>query len=355
MGTKKTLFIDRDGTLIHEPPDEQVDSLEKVSLVEGVIPALLKLQAAGYRFVMVTNQDGLGTPSFPTPTFEGAQNFVLKLFASQGIKFDEVLVCPHFEKDGCFCRKPNLGLVRAHLTSGELDLERSRVIGDRATDVKLGENMGIKGILLGKDNGWREIAASLLGQPRVARAVRKTKETSIEAEVDLDHPGTAKISTGIGYFDHMLEQISKHGGFSLTLKVQGDLDVDEHHTVEDTALVLGEVLKRALGDKTGIGRYGFVLPMDEAEARVSLDLSGRPFFVFKGTIPRERVGELPTELVPHFFRSLAETLGATLHIEVMGDNAHHMVESCFKGVGRVLRSAFAATGESGVPSTKGAL
>jgi imidazoleglycerol-phosphate dehydratase/histidinol-phosphatase len=355
VGTKRVLFIDRDGTLIHEPADQQVDSLEKLTLAKDVVPSLLRLQADGFRLVMVTNQDGLGTESFPQAEFDAPHDFLMRLLTSQGIRFDDVLICPHRPADGCFCRKPNLGLVTRYLSSGELDLERSCVIGDRDTDVQLARNMGIASIKFGGETGWAEITRRLLGRTRVGKVERKTKETRITAEVDLDDTGSSRIETGIGYFDHMLEQVAKHGGFKLSLSVMGDLHVDEHHTVEDTALALGEALRKALGDKTGIGRYGFLLPMDEAEAKVSLDLSSRPYFVFKGNLGREYVGELPTELVPHFFRSLAETLGAALHIEVTGENAHHMVESCFKGVGRALRTACARTGESDVPSTKGTL
>ena len=363
MALRKILFIDRDGTLIREPDDEQVDSLEKLEFVEGVIPALLDLQRVGYRLVMVTNQDGLGTASFPEPDFSRVQSAMMRLFDSQGVRFDEVLVCPHRASDGCVCRKPGLGLVTGYLTGekpagGELDRDRSFVIGDRPTDVELARNMGIQSLHFGKQEGamgWAEIAQALTNAPRVGRATRSTKETRVNVEVRLDDSGAAEVKTGIGFFDHMLEQLARHGGFALKVGVEGDLHIDEHHTVEDTALVIGEALRRALGDKVGIGRYGFVLPMDEAESRVSVDLSGRPYLVFKGTFQREKVGELPTELVPHFYRSFAETLGATLHIEVLGENAHHMVESTFKGVGRALRPALALTGGASVPSTKGAL
>jgi imidazoleglycerol-phosphate dehydratase/histidinol-phosphatase len=236
-----------------------------------------------------------------------------------------------------------------------MDPLRSAVIGDRETDLTLAANMGIRGIRLVAGSQWSAVADELIRAPRRGRAARRTRETEVVIAVDLDGSKEVAVKTGIGYFDHMLEQIARHGGFGLAVQVDGDLHVDEHHTVEDTALVLGEALRQALGDKVGIGRYGFTLPMDEAEARVAIDLSGRPYAVFKGVIPREQVGELPTELVPHFFRSLAETLGAALHIEVLGENAHHIVEAAFKGVGRALRPALALGGGSGVPSTKGTL
>ncbi|MBI3554994.1 MAG: imidazoleglycerol-phosphate dehydratase HisB, partial [Deltaproteobacteria bacterium] len=289
--------------------------------------------------------------------FRKVQNLMLGVFESQGIRFEDVLICPHFKKDQCMCRKPNLGLVRPFLTSGNLDMARSAVIGDRETDLELATNMGISGIRIGiaPNENWQEIARMLTTTPRRGRATRKTRETTISVEVDLDSQSPSEVSTGIGFYDHMLEQIAKHGGFNMRLKTTGDLHVDEHHTVEDTALALGEALRAALGDKLGIGRYGFVLPMDEAEARVSIDLSARPFLLFKGTFPRENVGGLPTELVSHFFRSLSDTLGAALHIEVQGENAHHMVEASFKGVARALRMAIARTGGSELPSTKGKL
>ncbi len=357
MSLKKVLFIDRDGTLIVEPKDEQVDSFEKFGLLPGVIPALIALRDHGYSFVIVTNQDGLGTPSFAQADYRKVQDLMMGIFETQGIRFEEVLVCPHFKKDACLCRKPNLALVRPWLTSGKLDLPRCAVIGDRETDIELAANMGITGIRFAKPpyTSWSEIARALLSSPRKGQAARTTRETTISVEVDLDSQLPSEISTGIGFFDHMLEQIAKHGGFTMKLKTTGDLHVDEHHTVEDTALALGEALRGALGDKIGIGRYGFLLPMDEAEAKVSLDLSARPFLVFKGVFNRENVGGLPTELVPHFFRSLSDALGATLHIEVSGENAHHMVEASFKGVARALRMAIARTGGNELPSTKGTL
>jgi imidazoleglycerol-phosphate dehydratase/histidinol-phosphatase len=355
---QKVLFLDRDGTLIEEPEDYQVDSLEKVRLVPGVIPALREFQAAGYTFVIVSNQDGLGTDAFPRDAFEKVRAHMLDLFGSQGIAFAAEYYCPHTDIDGCACRKPRVGLLTEYLASTKLDRHASAVIGDRDTDLDLAANIGLRGFRINAagtfEQSWPGIAHELLNRPRQATVERKTKETRITVAVDLDRSAEPEAKTGIGFLDHMLEQLGKHGGFALELRCAGDLHVDEHHTVEDVALALGAALRRALGDKRGINRYGFVLPMDEANAQVSLDLGGRPYLVFEGQFPRERVGELPTELVEHFFRSLAETLRAAIHIRVVGDNAHHRVESCFKGVARCLRQAFAREGHD-LPSTKGVL
>jgi imidazoleglycerol-phosphate dehydratase/histidinol-phosphatase len=358
MSGKRVLFIDRDGTLIEEPPDEQIDSLQKLRLLPGVIPALLSLRDAGYAFVMVSNQDGLGTASFPEATFREPHEFLRNLLASQGIRFEAELICPHFARDGCTCRKPKTGLLDPYLRDNPIDRASSYVIGDRETDLELARNLGVEGVLVGSKRGaganWAEIAARLIARERRTQIHRKTKETDIDVEVDLDRESPIQVSTGLGFFDHMLEQIAKHGGFSLQLTCRGDLHIDEHHTVEDCALALGTALKTALGDKRGIHRYGFLLPMDEALAQVAIDLSGRPYFVFEGTFGREQVGQLPTELVPHFFRSLAETLGAAINIKVSGENTHHMIEACFKAVGRALRQAFRVT-DTELPSTKGLL
>jgi len=354
---RPTLFIDRDGTLIEEPQDQQVDSFEKLSLAPGVIPALLRLRDAGYRFVMVTNQDGLGTLTFPEESFHGPQRLLLQILESQGIAFDDVLICPHRESDGCACRKPGTALVDAYLARQPIVRNGSHVIGDRATDLQLADRLGIRGIRYtsGEPEGWRAIADELTRHgARQARIQRATRETRIEAGIDLDREAPVAISTGIGFFDHMLEQIARHGGFSLELQCEGDLHVDEHHTVEDCALVLGQVLRQALGDKRGIGRYGFVLPMDEAQAGVVLDLSGRGYAKFDCVFDRDRVGGLPTELVPHFFRSLGDSLGAAIHIDVHGENTHHMIEACFKSVGRALRQAIRVDGAE-LPSSKGTL
>jgi imidazoleglycerol-phosphate dehydratase / histidinol-phosphatase len=357
-GARRILFVDRDGTLIEEPPDERVDGLEKIRLLPDVIPALIALKRAGFGLVMVTNQDGLGTPALPQDAFDRAHRFTLDLFASQGIEFEAVFICPHFLHDACGCRKPKLGLIEEYLANHPIDAARSFMVGDRDTDLEFARNIGVEGLRVRVDGTaaerWPAIAERILGAARHARTERKTRETHVAVDVDLSRESPSRISTGIGFFDHMLEQIAKHGGFALTLECQGDLHIDEHHTVEDSALALGAALREALGDKSGIGRYGFVLAMDEAEAQVALDLSGRPFFVWDGRFDRERIGGLPTELVPHFFRSLCDTLGATLHLRVSGENSHHMVESCFKGVGRALRQAIRRDG-SELPTTKGTL
>jgi imidazoleglycerol-phosphate dehydratase/histidinol-phosphatase len=354
----KVLFIDRDGTLIEEPPDNQVDTLEKVRLVQDVVPSLIRLRDAGFRFVMVTNQDGLGTDSFPRESFELCQNHVLSIFESQRIEFDPIFVCPHRGEDGCACRKPRTGLLTRFLAETTLDLGRSAVIGDRGTDLELASNIGVRGLRVRPADGfefsWPGIVEALTTSQRLATVTRETRETRIRVTVNLDADGPIRVDTGIGFYDHMLEQIARHGGFSLRLACGGDLEVDEHHTVEDTAICLGEVVRKALGDKRGTARYGFLLPMDESEAKVSLDLSGRSSFVFNGQFPRRSVGGLPTELVPHFFRSFADSLGAALHLEVTGENAHHMVEACFKSVGRALRQALERGGDE-MPSTKGML
>ncbi len=354
---RRILFIDRDGTLIVEPPDEQIDSLEKLELVPGVIPALLRLAQAGYEFVIVSNQDGLGTDSFPIPDYEIPQRKMLQLFASQGVQFSAVHVDPHFERDGAPTRKPGIGMVLDYLKSGELDLADSWVIGDRETDLQLAANMGIGGLRLGGEFAtWAAIAQRLVDRPRQARVARKTRETDIRVFVDLDAEpgGGSRVDTGIGFFDHMLDQLASHGGFRLELECRGDLQIDEHHTVEDCALALGQTLNQALGDRRGVGRYGFLLPMDESLAQVAIDLSGRPAFSFDARFPRDRVGELSTEMVRHFFASLSQALGAAVHLRVTGDNTHHMVEALFKGVGRALRPALARSGGA-VPSTKGLL
>ncbi len=355
MSRTPYLFIDRDGTLVDEPADEQVDAFEKVRLTEGVIPALIRLRDAGYRFVIVSNQDGRGTESFPESDFAPVQAFIGALFASQGIRFDAEFFCPHFAADGCDCRKPRTGLLTRFLMENPPDLKRSFVIGDRQTDLDLAGNLGIQGLRVGPDGEtWDAVATRILSGVRRGSVQRRTKETDIAVAVDLDATGPVSIATGIGYYDHMLEQVARHGGIALTVSCKGDLEVDEHHTVEDVALALGQALREALGEKRGIGRYGFLLPMDEALAQLALDLGGRPYAVFEGTLPRERVGELPTEMVPHFFRSLADSLGASIHVKVSGDNAHHMVEGSFKALGRALRDAVRRDGGE-IPSTKGML
>lgn len=350
---KKLLFVDRDGTILIEPEDKQIDSLEKLAFVEGAIPALKTLSEAGWVLVLVSNQDGLGTDSFPTDDFRKPQEMMLQILASAGIRFQDVLICPHFADAECLCRKPRTGLLRSIIQEG-FDWEKSAVIGDRDTDLDLAEALGTKGYKLSEKTSWRDILEDLLFKPRQATIGRKTRETDVRVSVNLDSFKPPRIHTGSPFFDHMLEQVGYHAGLALDIQVAGDWPVDDHHSVEDTAITLGECLRKALGDKHGIGRYGFVLPMDESLAEVSLDLSGRAFCHFEAEFTRERVSGLATEMIPHFFRSLSEGLRATLHIRIRGTNNHHLVESGFKGFGRCLAQAISVRGGA-IPSSKGAL
>ena len=370
------LFVDRDGTLIEEPGDFQIDAYEKLRLFPGVIPALLKLRDAGWEFVMVTNQDGLGTDAFPQETFDGPHALMLQIFESQGIRFRETLIDRSFASEGLPTRKPGIGLAMHYLRDRGIDIARSAMVGDRDTDIAFAANMGIRGFQLrtpqfGGEWDWAGIAHELVDAPRRAQVQRTTRETSIRVALDLDLAAEPRVSTGLAFFDHMLDQLGKHGGFALEIDAQGDLHIDEHHTIEDTGLALGQALREALGAKRGIGRYGFdppddpmlaaaaphagfTLPMDETLARAALDFSGRAYFVFDGGFRRERVGDLPTELVAHFFRSLCDAAGLNPHLRVRGDNDHHKIEAMFKAVARALRQALRREG-AGLPSTKGVL
>jgi len=344
----KIAFLDRDGTLIWEPSEtRQVDRLDKLRILPGAREGLLALVQAGYTLVMVSNQDGMGTRSFPRRSFEIPQKALLRKLQSDGIRFQDIFICPHFSDSRCGCRKPRTGLVKDFLRRNDIDRGSSMVIGDRETDEEFAKNLGIRFVRMETNGRF----------PRFAALQCTTKETDISVFLNIDGSGTSDISTGIGFLDHMLTLLAKHALIDLTLQAKGDLKVDEHHTVEDTALALGSALSEALGDKRSIERYGFLLPMDEALAEVALDLSGRPYFVFKGTFKREYVGELPTELVAHFFESFAQALKCNLHMTIQrGSNEHHKVEALFKALGRCLRQAFRRSPyERSIPSTKGSL
>lgn len=359
---KPILFIDRDGTLIKEPQDFQIDSYEKLDFMPGVFSWLGRIsRELDYFLVMVTNQDGLGTPSFPEETFWGPHEILLKALKSEGIVFNEILIDRSFPDENFTTRKPRIGLVE-HLINDNYDIPSSWVIGDRETDELFAKNIGCRAIRFGSTASnpfnnsafnWEEVY-KLIKPKRESEISRKTSETDINIKINLDGAGKGDISTGIGFFDHMLEQLAKHSSVDLFISCKGDLQVDEHHTIEDVGIALGEALKKAIGNKVGIARYGFALPLDESHAMVTLDFAGRPYLVFNGKFSRDYVGQFPTEMVKHFFHSLAYSAGLTLHIVFNGENDHHKVEAIFKAFAKSLSMAVKNDG-SQIPTTKGLL
>ncbi|MDN3203534.1 bifunctional histidinol-phosphatase/imidazoleglycerol-phosphate dehydratase HisB [Algoriphagus sediminis] len=363
---KRVLFIDRDGTIIKEPPtDYQVDSLEKLEFLPKAISNLRKIaEETDYELVMVTNQDGLGTDSFPEKDFWPAQYKMLKTLEQENVVFSKIHIDKTFEHEGADTRKPGVGLLKEYF-SEEYDLEKSYVIGDRDSDIQLAENLGAKGIFIGEGNpkaslqttDWDEIYEFLKYPPRRAEIKRTTSETDISVSLNLDGKGKSNISTGLSFFDHMLDQLAKHGSTDLNIQVKGDLHIDEHHTIEDTALALGEAYLKALGDKKGIYRYGFCLPMDDSLAQVAIDFGGRPWIVWEADFKREKVGDMPTEMFFHFFKSFSDTAKCNLNIKVEGDNEHHKIEAIFKALARAIKMAVRRDKDNldQLPSTKGAL
>lgn len=358
MKPQRILFIDRDGTLVEEPHDEQVDSFDKLKFTKGVFKNLGFIRSnLDFRFVMVSNQDGLGTESFPEETFWPVHNFILQTLAGEGITFDDILIDRHFPEDNHPCRKPGTGMLTEYINNPQYDIPSSYVIGDRDTDRQLADNLGCKALILGQDNmSWDKVSEILFAGERTAEIRRTTKETDIYISLNIDGTGKSDISTGIGFFDHMLEQISRHGMMDLTVKTNGDLHVDEHHTIEDTALALGECILKALGDKRGIERYGYCLPMDDSLCQVALDFGGRPWLVWEAEFKRERIGEMPTEMFYHFFKSLSDAARMNLNIKAEGVNEHHKIEGIFKALARALRMAVKRDiYHFELPSTKGLL
>lgn len=363
---KKAIFIDRDGTIIKEPADEQIDSLEKLEFVPGAISGLRSLMNRGYELVMVSNQDGLGTASFPEETFWPAHNRMLSTLEGEGVRFDDILIDRSFPADNAPTRKPRTGMLTAYL-GGDYDLATSFVIGDRMTDIELARNLGARGILIGHagntenidgcelvSDSWDEIARHILSADRMVSIVRDTSETRISLTLDLDGHLPSAIDSGLKFFDHMLWQLPHHAGISIDLKCDGDLEVDEHHSMEDIAIVLGQAIDKALGSKTGIDRYGFVLPMDECKALVLIDFGGRADFVWDVEFTREYVGDTPTEMYSHFFKSLCSAMRCNLHISARGENNHHLIEGVFKAFARALRMAVRRDVFSyNLPSSKG--
>lgn len=362
--TKKVLFIDRDGTIIREPEDFQIDSFGKLEFLPNSISSLSKIaRELNYELVMVSNQDGLGTDSFPEDTFWPVQNFILNTLKNEGVSFNEVFIDSSFEHENKPTRKPRTGMLSKYIY-GNYDLENSYVIGDRITDIQLAENLGTKSILITEQinaeatlitNNWNEIYQYLKAVPRKGKVERKTLETSISIELNLDGNGNSEINTGLPFFDHMLQQISRHGNLDLNVQVKGDLEIDEHHTVEDTAIALGDAFLQALGNKKGISRYGFLLPMDDCLAQVAVDFGGRPWLVWDAEFKREKIGDVPTELFFHFFKSFSDQARCNLNIKAEGDNEHHKIESIFKAFAKAVKMAVSKTDNYNIPSTKGIL
>lgn len=358
MKPQRLLFIDRDGTLIEEPADEQIDSFDKLRFVKGVLRNLSFIcNKLDFRLVMVSNQDGMGTDSFPEETFWPVHNFVLRTLEGEGIVFDDQLIDRHFPEDNSPMRKPGIGMLMEYINNPEYDLANSYVIGDRDTDRQLAENLGCKALILGHDGvTWDKIAEILFAGERIAEYSRKTNETDIYVKLNIDGTGKCDISTGLGFFDHMLEQIGRHGMMDLTVHTDGDLNVDEHHTIEDTAIAIGECLANALGDKRGIERYGYCLPMDDCTCLVTLDFGGRPWINWHVDFHREKIGDVPTEMFFHFFKSLSDSARMNIDIRAEGENEHHKIEGVFKAMARAIRMAVHRDiFHYELPSTKGML
>ena len=358
MKKERLLFIDRDGTIIEEPEDEQIDSFAKLKFTRGVFGSMAFIrQHLDFKFVMVSNQDGLGTDSFPEDTFWPVHNFILQTLESEGVTFDDIKIDRHFPEDNSPMRKPGTGMLTEYMDTEKYDLANSYVIGDRETDAQLAENLGCKALILGRDGmTWEKITEILFAGERKAQVRRTTKETDIDIRLNIDGTGKCDISTGLGFFDHMLEQIGKHGMMDLYIHTRGDLHVDEHHTIEDTALALGECLLKALGDKRGIERYGYCMPMDDCLCQVALDFGGRPWLVWDADFHREKIGEMPTEMFLHFFKSLSDAAKMNLNIKAEGQNEHHKIEGIFKALARALKMAVKRDiHHFELPSTKGML
>ncbi len=353
---QRILFIDRDGTILREPADEQIDSYEKFSFVPGAISALRFLrQHTDFLFVMVSNQDGLGTDSYPEEDFWPTHHLMLDILKGEGVTFDAIHIDRSFPADNLPTRKPGTAMLTDYLTDA-YDVQGSFVIGDRTTDAQLADNLGCKSLILGENMDWEKITELLFAGERTAIVKRTTKETDIEVQINLDGNGKSDIRTGLGFFDHMLEQIAKHGMTDLYIRCNGDLHVDEHHTIEDVALALGECIRKALGDKRGIERYGYCLPMDDCLCQVALDFGGRPWLVWDAAFHRERVGEMPTEMFLHFFKSLSDSAAMNLNVKAEGDNEHHKIEGIFKALARSIRMAVKRdVSHFHLPSSKGVL